>query len=606
MEIKLRVISGRLLLSQYSVSIHPKTCTKYSIPRNSYVRLSNKGKSVIVNVQIDDAVDIGSVAMDSRTHAHTLYVAHGDEVICQFVDIHSCTYNIKVKMVKDNSIINCPELTSILYVEPGYYIRCFEGIGLVIEGMGIYISKNLLKSDSKKENISLNEINKFNDRLKVNSPSDGENRIEDVYMNDVVMTPATINIDFCHMGIGGLKEEMTTLIHQVLISRIINKSMREKYMVKDIRGILLYGPPGTGKTLIARNIGKIIPNSVIKKINGPELTSKFYGETESNVRKIFDGAKCNPDKLHVVIFDEIDAIGRIRGDSSSNHDDKVLTQLITMIDGLDSANNVLVIGITNRKDVLDPALTRAGRLEYHIEIRLPTESGRKEILDIYLNPLRSNDLIRDINCDEWAQILDGYSGADIESLIGRAKNLALLRNCDVEDGSIKSTSDSNALTHLTHDDLLDAYKGFKPTFSRNDDIVQRYITNYPLIDPSLIVTFKQKIDPALNEPMTKPYILHRTERHEEDRALMCHLAHSLRLPYVRYVSYNEFLGKNSSQSCNILNDAYINCLQAERAVMIIDSLRDVGDRCLILRERFILSNPLPPGKQLIIIQITDI
>jgi len=155
------------------------------------------------------------------------------------------------------------------------------------------------------------------------------------------------------MGIGGLKE-------QVLISRIVNDEMRKQYDVKYIKGILLYGPPGTGKTLIAKNIGKII-----QKVNGSELSSKYYGETEGNIRNIFDKAKGNPSKLHVIIFDEIDSIGRKRGDGS-NIDDKVLTQLLTMIDGLDSSNNILIIGITNRKDILDDALTRAGRLECHI------------------------------------------------------------------------------------------------------------------------------------------------------------------------------------------------------------------------------------------------
>lgn len=623
MSFSLKVISGVVSsATQYHALIHPDTCTKYKII-DAYMRLTKGEKSLIVHVKSDASVAKESIAIDPKTHAMTLYVAGGDSVMCTIVTEIASTDRVVIRMRKNNSITSYPVLKEELYVAPGHVILLPVGLGTVVEGTGLYkYNPNAVMSELLGNSKSL-EYNKY---------LPGEELV-------VVAEPTVINIDFCHMGIGGLKEQMTTLIRQVLISQIINRSMREKYNVKDIRGILLHGPPGTGKTLIARNIGKIIPNSVIQKVNGPELSSKFYGETESNVRRIFEDAKVNPNKLHVVIFDEIDAIGRKRGDSSSNIDDKVLTQLLTMIDGLDSANNVLIIGITNRKDVLDPALTRAGRLECHIEIPLPTEAGRMEILDIYLNPLRVKNLVDKIDSSDWARRLDGYSGADIESLIGRAKNLTLLRNCDIDDNNIKprnfnkdnSGSVTETLAPVTSDDLMNAFRAFQPTFSKNDDIVQRYVANYPLIhfEGSAILgrspenlffgtesqkgvyddgynTLLSQMNDALGESMTKPYVLHHEISDEENRALICHIAYSLKLPYVRYVSYNDFLGKNSAQNCNILNDAYINCLQAERAVLILDSLSDVGDRALNLRERFIINNPLTKGKQLIIISIAGV
>ncbi|CAH6419274.1 AAA family ATPase [uncultured virus] len=609
MPFELSIISGIASSArQYAALVHPETLSRYKISSDGYLTLSRNDRSLIVKVKGESKIPLDSIAIDPKTHAMTLYVAHGDKVSCSLLSNVDQVSKITVRLRKDSSIISYPQLKESLYVAPSYFIVTPSGPGVIEEGTGLYeynpssVMSELLTPATKSSSVQFKaDSSKFSNEMML---------VPDSLYNKTT----TINIDFCHMGIGGLKEQMTTLIRQVLISRIINKSMRDQYKVKDIRGILLYGPPGTGKTLIARNIGKIIPNAVVQKVNGPELSSKFYGETEFNVRKIFDDAKADPNKLHVIIFDEIDAIGKKRGDASSNIDDKVLTQLLTMIDGLDSANNVLVIGITNRKDVLDMALTRAGRLECHIEIPLPTESGRKEILDICLNPLRTQNLALNIDSDEWARILDGYSGADIESLIGRTKNLALLRNCDIDENNIKPKTGTETLAPITNDDLHEALRTFQPTFSKNDDLVQRYITNYPLEDYKEFNALKEEAELILKEPMRKPYVMARLsmdenkqEREQEhNRIIVCHLANSLGLPYVRYISYNDFLGKNSAQNCNILNDAYISCLQAERAVLILDSLSDVGDRALILRERFITNNPLAKGKQLIIITINGI
>lgn len=633
---RLKIISGYMSRAdQFAALVNPKTFSQFKASFIGYIELTHQYhsiiglqyRSVIVKVKSNIDIPIESIAINSKTHAQTLHAAHGDQVSCSIItEMHSIS-KITVRLRKDAIIISYPKLADSLYVEPGYFIMTPLGLGIVEQGSGLYtydhnsVMDDLLGSHD-------NHLCKSSERI-ISVPE-----------------ALSINIDFCYMGIGGLKNQMEAIIRQVLISRIVNKSMREKYKVKDIRGILLYGPPGTGKTLIAKNISKIIPNAVIKKVNGPELSSKWHGETESNIRNIFDDAKKNSNKLHVIIFDEIDAIGRKRGESLSHIDDKILTQLLTMIDGLNSAENVLIIGITNRKDVLDPALIRAGRLECHIEIPLPSEAGRKEILDIYLNPLRSQKLVTDINSDIWSRILDGYSGADIESLIGRAKNLALLRNCDINANNINSKTELETFSQITNDDLNIASQEFQPTFSKNDDIVQRYITNYPLIEnqdvnnvSSMIDTInslKSAVNIILQEPMKKPYVIIRyldnnpnnpinndannpinndpnnpinndpNYWEQQNRIIVCHLANSLELPYVRYISYNEFLGKNSIQNCNILNDAYINCLQSEKAVLILDLLDDVGDRALILRKRFIINNPLAQGKQLIIIVIDRI
>jgi vesicle-fusing ATPase len=149
-----------------------------------------------------------------------------------------------------------------------------------------------------------------------------------------------------------------------------------------VKGILLYGPPGTGKTLIARQIGKMLNAREPKIINGPEVLNKFVGQSEENIRKLFEDAekeykeKGDESGLHIIIFDELDAVCKQRGSGSGGGTgvgDSVVNQLLSKLDGVNQLNNILLIGMTNRMDMIDEALLRAGRLEVHLEIGLPDE-----------------------------------------------------------------------------------------------------------------------------------------------------------------------------------------------------------------------------------------
>lgn len=145
-----------------------------------------------------------------------------------------------------------------------------------------------------------------------------------------------------------------------------------------------------GKTLIARQIGKMLNGKEPKVVNGPEILNKYVGASEENVRKLFEEAEADQaahgeaSELHVIIFDEIDAICKSRGsvNSGAGVHDTVVNQLLTKIDGVDSLNNILLIGMTNRKDMLDEALLRPGRLEVQVEIGLPDDKGRLQILQV--------------------------------------------------------------------------------------------------------------------------------------------------------------------------------------------------------------------------------
>eukprot|EP00889_Picochlorum_renovo_P000127 jgi/Picre1/27157/NNA_000126.t1 len=216
--------------------------------------------------------------------------------------------------------------------------------------------------------------------------------------------------------------------------------MLDRLGIHHVKGVLLHGPPGTGKTLIARQIGKMLNGKEPKIVNGPEILSKYVGASEENVRKLFEEAEQeyremgDASELHVIIFDEIDAICKQRGSvqSGTGVHDTVVNQLLTKIDGVDALNNILLIGMTNRRDMLDDALLRPGRLEVQVEIGLPDDSGRLQILQIH-TAKDEQELLprgrRGLVCigNENKEL----SGAELEGLVKSAASFALNRQIDV-------------------------------------------------------------------------------------------------------------------------------------------------------------------------------
>ena len=191
------------------------------------------------------------------------------------------------------------------------------------------------------------------------------------------------NWDFSTMGIGGLDEEFNAIFRRAFASRVFPPEIMEQLGCSHVKGILLHGPPGTGKTLMARQIGKMLNAKEPKIVNGPEIFNKFIGESEANIRKLFEEAEDDERRLgvnsplHIIIFDEIDAICKKRGSEHgmSGVNDTVVNQLLSKIDGVDRLNNILVIGMTNRPDMIDDALTRPGRLE--VQVRVATKILRR-------------------------------------------------------------------------------------------------------------------------------------------------------------------------------------------------------------------------------------
>lgn len=200
---------------------------------------------------------------------------------------------------------------------------------------------------------------------------------------------------------------------------------------KPPKGILLYGPPGTGKTLIAKALANESEVNFIS-VKGPEFLSKWVGESEKAVRETF--RKARSAAPCIIFFDEIDAIAGVRGRSAgSTVTEQVISQLLTEMDGLEGLEDVILLAATNRADMLDPALLRAGRFGRHIEIPMPEEEARREIFKIHLSEKPLDD---DVSIKEMAKQLDGYTGADIASVCEEATLMTIRRV--VNDPSLKT------------------------------------------------------------------------------------------------------------------------------------------------------------------------
>jgi transitional endoplasmic reticulum ATPase len=222
--------------------------------------------------------------------------------------------------------------------------------------------------------------------------------------------------------IGGLDEELD-LVRETIELPLSEPELFARLGVDPPKGVLLYGPPGTGKTLIARAVANEV-DAYFEAISGPEVVSKYKGESEQRLREAFDRAAENAPAI--LFLDEIDSIAGAR-DEEADMENRVVAQLLTLMDGLEQREEVIVVGATNRVDTVDPALRRGGRFDREVEIGVPDETGRREILDVHT---RNMPLAGDVDLDRLAATTHGFVGADIATLAREAGLAALRRNPD--------------------------------------------------------------------------------------------------------------------------------------------------------------------------------
>ena len=243
---------------------------------------------------------------------------------------------------------------------------------------------------------------------------------------EVVFNPEAIELkdemvpEVTYEDIGGLDEEMTKVREMVELP-LKHPEIFERLGIEAPKGVLLHGPPGTGKTLLAKAIANET-NSHFILINGPEIMSKYYGQSEENLRKKFEEAEKNAPSI--IFIDEIDAIASKREETRGEVERRVVAQMLALMDGLKSRGKVVVIAATNVPNILDPALRRPGRFDREIEIGVPGKEGRLNILKIHT---RNMPLAKNVNLKDLAEITHGFVGADLSSLAKEAAMIVLRR-----------------------------------------------------------------------------------------------------------------------------------------------------------------------------------
>ncbi|KAJ0058033.1 hypothetical protein NL108_007267 [Boleophthalmus pectinirostris] len=408
--------------------------------------------------------------------------------------------------------------------------------------------------------------------------------------------------NFEKMGIGGLDKEFSDIFRRAFASRVFPPDIVEQMGCKHVKGILLFGPPGCGKTLMARQIGKMLNAREPKVVNGPEILNKYVGESEANIRKLFADAEEEQKRLgansglHIIIFDELDAICKQRGTgaSSTGVHDTVVNQLLSKIDGVEQLNNILVIGMTNRPDLIDDALMRPGRFEVKMEIGLPDEKGRVQILTIHTNKMRSFNLLApDVEVKELAAETKNYSGAELEGLVRAAQSTAMNRH-------IKA-------------------------FGTNQEDYSSYIMNgiikwgdpvtHVLDDGELLVQQTKNSD---RTPLVA--VLLEGPPHSGKTALAAKIAEDSQFPFIKICSPDKMIGHSEISKCQAIKKVFDDAYKSQLSCVVVDDIErlldyvPIGPRFsnLVLQALLVLLKKPPPkarthspGRKLLIIGTTS-
>jgi vesicle-fusing ATPase len=402
---------------------------------------------------------------------------------------------------------------------------------------------------------------------------------------------------FEDMGIGGLGDEFATIFRRAFASRVFPPGLVAKMGIPHVKGMLLYGPPGTGKTLIARQIGQMLNARPPKVINGPEVLNKYVGQSEENIRKLFADAekeykeKGDESSLHIIIFDELDAVCKQRGSGAGGGTgvgDSVVNQLLAKLDGVDQLNNILLIGMTNRKDMIDDALLRPGRLEVHLEISLPDEAGRLEILTIHTNKMRTNGILdASVNLEELAGLTKNFSGAEINGLVKAAASFAFSRHTEV--GQLAAVKQDVVNMRVNRDDFMNALTEVRPAYGVSEaeleDALRLGIIPYGQHIESTIQEMMRVVAMIKEDPNKfSTSVLFHGPRSSGKTAMAAHIAMQSGFPFIKLVTPSDLVGyRDEFAKKDYIHKAFADAYKSPASVLILDDF-----------ERLIGWNPIGP------------
>ncbi|CAH8660255.1 unnamed protein product [Dicrocoelium dendriticum] len=445
------------------------------------------------------------------------------------------------------------------------------------------------------------------------------------------------NWDFTQMGIGGLDKEFASIFRRTFASRMFPPAIGKQLGLKHVRGMLLYGPPGTGKTLMARQIGKMLNAREPKIVNGPSILDKYVGESEANIRKLFADAEEEEKRmgphsaLHIIVFDEIDAICKTRGSTAGGAGvhDTVVNQLLTKMDGVEQLNNVLVIGMTNRRDMIDEALLRPGRFEVQMEISLPDEEGRLQILAIHTAKMRqAGKIAKDVSLEELASKTKNFSGAEIEGLCRAAAFTAMYQLISPDRKGYKPSSqtqlDPDALDRLLvkrADFMYALQHDVKPAFGTADEELSCYAprgimmwgesVSEALKMGRLAVKAVGEADVETYRPLT---LLLEGPPKAGKTALAVEIAKLSEFPFIKMVTSHKMIGFTEMAKCAAMKKIFDDGAKSPLSVVIVDNIEGlieynpVGPRFsnfIVQAIRDLVSQPLKAGRRMLVLATTS-
>ena len=297
--------------------------------------------------------------------------------------------------------------------------------------------------------------------------------------------------------IGGLTDEIRK-VREMIELPLRYPELFERLGVEAPKGVLLHGPPGTGKTLLAKAVASET-NANFASISGPEIMSKFYGESEGRLREIFEQAQQNAPSI--IFIDELDSIAPKREEVTGEVEKRVVSQMLALMDGLQSRGKVVVIGATNRPNALDPALRRPGRFDREIEIGVPNKDGRLQILQIHT---RGMPLDKDVDLSRLASVTHGFVGADLEALTKEAALHALrkiLPEIDFEADTLPAELLNKIVVNMN--DFQESLKEIEPSAMRE---VLVEVPNVKWVDIGGLEEVKEELKEAIEWPLKYPEI----------------------------------------------------------------------------------------------------
>ncbi|EKE39654.1 hypothetical protein ENUP19_0080G0104 [Entamoeba nuttalli] len=424
------------------------------------------------------------------------------------------------------------------------------------------------------------------------------------------------------MGVGGLDKEFTDILRRAFMSRMFPSETIKKLGIKHVKGILLYGPPGCGKTLMARQIGKMVSSVEPKLVEGPSILNKYVGESEANIRNLFAEAEAEQNQrgddsqLHIIILDELDAICKQRGsrNDSTGVSDTIVNQLLSKIDGVNALNNILVIGMTNRMDMLDDALLRPGRLEVQIEIGLPDEHGRVQILNIHTKKMRENHMLdSNVSIEELAKQTKNFSGAELEGLVISASSFAMKENFDME--KCKPRNDKFVVKR-EHFDM--ALGEMKPAFGVDKDDQIPTLPNPMLVYSSAQMHVREMLKDSVQQLSTstvtnKIAVMIGGKHGSGKTALAVEAAKQSGFPFIKVLSAEQLVGYPDVMKCSKIAKVFTDAYRSTQSVIIIDDLERVleytpfgprFDNTVLHLLLAYIRKPVPTGKKLYILSTT--